>query len=63
MYDPHLIVEGQADLGTSGDTEIQAGRGGAIFVNSTACSVRPFDSCPATKGPIMDPGYFHHDFA
>ena len=34
MYDPHLIMEGQADLGTSGDTEIQARRGGAIFVNT-----------------------------
>ena len=34
IYDPRLIVEEQADLGTSGDTEIQVRRGGAIFVNT-----------------------------
>ena len=34
IYDLHLIVEGHADLGTSGDTKIQAHRGGAIFVNT-----------------------------
>lgn len=34
MFDRHLIVEGQADLGTSGDTEIQARRRGAIVVNT-----------------------------
>lgn len=63
MYDSHLIVEGKADSGTSGDTGIQGRRGGAIFVDTKSMLRATVTQLPAKKGPIMDLSCFHHHLA
>lgn len=51
IHDPHLIMEGKADSGTSGDTEIWARHGCIIFVNTNRMLRSTVENLPDNEGP------------